>query len=79
MGNLEKYNKIFVDVLDANQEQLNDSFSVENTEKWDSIAHITLIGEIEDAFDIMLDAEDIISFSSYKGGIEILAKYDVEM
>ena len=46
-------------------------------EQWDSIAHITLVGNLEDAFDIMLDADDIIAMNSYESGKEILAKYEI--
>ena len=37
------------------------------------------MAEIEDAFDIMLDTDDIIDFNSYQKGIEILKKYDIEI
>jgi hypothetical protein len=36
-----------------------------------------LIATLEDSFDIMLDTDDIIDFSSYARGKEILKKYDV--
>ena len=36
-----------------------------------------LVAALEDAFDIMLDTDDIIDLSSYDKGKEILAKYDV--
>ena len=47
--------------------------------EWDSVGHMSLVAEIEDAFDIMMDTDDIIDFSSYNKGIEILKKYDVKM
>ena len=46
---------------------------------WDSVGHMTLMAAIEDAFDIMLDTDDIVDFSSYEKGKEILKKYDVEL
>lgn len=42
---------------------------------WDSVAHMALIGEIEDQFGIMLDTDDVIDMSSYEKAKEILAKY----
>ena len=36
-----------------------------------------MIADLEEAFDITLDTDDIIDFSSYEKGIEILKKYDV--
>ena len=79
MSNLEIYNKIFTEVLELGEEQLNEDCTVENVEKWDSISHITLISTIEDSFDIMLDTDDIIDFSSYEKGKEILKRYDIKI
>jgi hypothetical protein len=36
-----------------------------------------MVAALEEAFDIMLETDDIIDFGSYTKGIEILAKYDV--
>ena len=41
--------------------------------EWDSVGHMTLVSAIEEAFDIMMDTEDIIDFSSYEKGKEILS------
>ena len=37
-----------------------------------------LIAELEDAFDISLEMDDIIDFSSYEKGKEILEKYELK-
>ena len=37
-----------------------------------------MIAQIEDAFDIMFETEDIIDFNSYDKGKELLAKYGIE-
>jgi len=46
---------------------------------WDSVGHMALIAELEESFDIMMETDDIIDFSSFKKGIEILKKYDVDI
>lgn len=46
--------------------------------EWDSVAHMQLVGEIEDAFDIMLETDDVIEMSSYAVTKQIVAKYGVE-
>jgi len=46
--------------------------------EWDSVAHMTMVAEIEDAFDIMLDVDDVIGMSSFEVAIQIMAKYDIE-
>ena len=46
---------------------------------WDSVGHMTLVAALEDAFDIMMETDDIIDLSSYEKGKEILKKYEVEI
>ena len=45
--------------------------------EWDSIGHMTLMSELEDGFNISIDTDDIIDFSSFKKGIQILKKYKI--
>jgi len=37
------------------------------------------MAELEDSFDIFLETDDIIDFSSFKKGIDIMKKYDVNI
>ena len=78
MSNLEKYNNAFIENLQVSEEQLPE-LKYQGVELWDSVGHMTLMAALEDAFDIMLDTDDIIDFSSYEKGKEILKKYDVEL
>ncbi len=73
MTNLEKYNEAFINTFEIGQDQLV-GLKYQGITNWDSVGHMTLIAALEDAFDIMLDTEDIIDFSSYEKGMEILAK-----
>ena len=43
----------------------------------ESLSILSLVAAIEDTFDIMFDTDDIIGFSSYDKGLEILKKYDI--
>jgi acyl carrier protein len=47
--------------------------------EWDSLGHMQLISEIEDAFDIMLDTDDVIGLSSYMIACQILRKHGVDI
>ena len=78
MENLEKYNNAFTQVFGAKAEDLNDSYGKEIVEEWDSVHQLSLIAELEEAFDIMFDPEDIMEMTSYAKGKELLSKYDVE-
>ena len=78
MTNLEKYNNAFTENLQISEGELQ-GLQYQGTELWDSVGHMTLMAAIEDAFDIMLDTDDIVDFSSYEKGKEIFKKYDVEL
>lgn len=72
----EKYNKAFIESLEVTEDQLN-GLSYQDVPAWDSIGHMGLVSELEDVFDIQLETDDIVDFSSYEKGIELLAKYGV--
>lgn len=78
MSNLEKYNQAFCETLQIDETKLN-GLEYQGVELWDSVGHMTLMAALEDAFDIMMDTDDIVDFSSYEKGKEILKKYDVEI
>lgn len=78
MSKLELFNKVFCETLELEENQLV-GLKYQSTRLWDSVGHMTLIAALEDAFDIMLETDDIIDMSSYEKGIEILTKnYDVQ-
>ena len=74
----EKYNQAFIEGLDIDNNSNIKSLNFNDIEEWDSIGHMSLMSALEDAFDISLDTEDIVDFSSYDKGKEILKKYGVE-
>ncbi len=78
MTNLEKYNTAFCEALEIDVNKL-DGLKYQDVETWDSVGHMTLISSIEDAFDIMIEMDDIIDFNSYIKGKEILKKYEIEI
>lgn len=78
MTNLEKYNKAFKRILKKEGEELKD-LRYRGIPAWDSMGHMNLMGELEEFFDIMLDTQDVLAFTSYEKGKEILAKYGVEI
>jgi acyl carrier protein len=78
MTNLEKYNAAFVNILEVDEESLSE-LKYQDVESWDSIGHMNLMAELEDSFDIEMETDDIIDFSSYEKGKSIMKKYDVEV
>lgn len=78
MNNLEKYNKVFMDNLLVEENQLK-GLLYQGVAEWDSIGHMNLIAELEDAFDISMETDDVIDFSGYEKGMELLGKYGIEV
>ena len=79
MNNLENYLNAFVEGLGVDKSIVNSQLEYQAIPEWDSVGHMGLVAALEDAFDIMMDTDDIIDFSSYNKGIEILStKYNVE-
>ena len=75
----EKYNKAFMEAFNIQEESLVPDLEFESISDWDSIGHMNLIAELEDAFDISMEMDDIVDFSSYIKGIEILKKYEIKI
>ena len=78
MNNTDKLIKVFSEALGVNNDIIVDSLEYNSIPEWDSVAHMSLIAELEDSFDIMLDTDDIIAMSSVKKAKEILEKYEIE-
>lgn len=78
MENLEKYDKAFMEVFELDKDRLDDKLVYQSIQLWDSVGHMSLVAALEDAFDIMMEMDDIIDLSSYEKGKEILAeKYGI--
>ena len=78
MDNNERYFNVFKEVFDLEENQISDSFSYESVPQWDSIGHMSLIASLENEFNIMLEMDDVIDFSDFSKGKEILKKYKVD-
>ncbi|MGI6057306.1 MAG: acyl carrier protein [Bilifractor sp.] len=77
MTNLEKYNKIFIDAFGADPDKLEE-LRYRKTEKWDSMAHMDLVSDLEEKFNIRFSTFDILNFTTYKKGLEIMTGYGVD-
>ncbi len=77
MTNKEKYDQVFIESFSITADQLNENLVYQSVQQWDSIGHMGMIAALEEAFDIMMETDDIIDFGSYNKGVELLAKYNV--
>ena len=72
-----EYTNAFIEGLGAEESVITEDLEFNSIEEWDSIGHMGLIAALEEEFDISFETDDIVEFSSYKKGIEILKKYQV--
>ena len=78
MDNVKKYDQAFVETFSIKKKLLN-NLEYNKIEQWDSIGHMTLISNLEDKFKITFETDDVVDFSSYKKGKEILKKYNINI
>ena len=78
MKNKKEYIEIFSKSFGIDKKKFNEKIKYNDIPEWDSIGHMTLMSELEEEFKITLETDDIIDFSSYKKGIELLnSKYKI--
>ena len=78
MSNKKKYRDIFIQSLSIDEKKFNEKIKYNEISEWDSIGHMTLMSSLEEKFSISMDTDDIVDFSSFEKGIEILEKYGVK-
>ena len=78
MTNVEKYTITFTEALGISEAETV-GLKYQGISAWDSVGHMSLVSALEDTFDIMMDTDDIIDFSSFEKGMDILSKnYGIE-
>ena len=76
---LEKYKNTFIKSLSIEKDSFKDNLEYNEIPEWDSIGHMTLMSGLEEEFNISLETDDIVDFSSFQKGIEILNKYNIKI
>jgi acyl carrier protein len=71
----DQLKEVFARALMIEPDRIDDTLTYNEIPEWDSVAHMALVAEIEAAFDIMLETDDIIDMSSFAKAKEIVAKY----
>lgn len=77
MSNIKKYNDAFCETFEIELENL-DELEYQSIQAWDSVGHMALMATLEESFEIEMEIDDIIEFSSYKFGKEVVKKYGVD-
>ena len=78
MTNSEKYTNAFAEGLGVDKSKITKDLKYQGIEEWDSVGHMELISELEDAFGIEMETDDIVDLNSFEKGKEILSeKYHI--
>lgn len=76
--NTQRLQQCFALALGLSPEQITDELAYRSINEWDSVGHMALVAEIETAFDIMLDTEDILAMNNVAMIKQILNKLGTE-
>jgi acyl carrier protein len=76
--NKEKLRSCFSRTLGIPMAQVTDDLAYNTIEQWDSVGHMALVADLESAFDVMLDTDEILDLSSVAKAVVILRKHGVD-
>ena len=76
--NERKLRNAFASALRLPESDITEELRYATSAGWDSVAHMALVASLDEAFDIMLDTDDVIDLSSYGKAREILGKYGIQ-
>ena len=68
----ERLNEVFRDVFDDETITVNDETTAADVEGWDSLMHITLIGTIEDEFDVKFAMKDVVGMKNVGQMVDLI-------
>lgn len=77
MVEIERLRTVFRKSLELPGDYAVDNLAYREIDKWDSLAHMSLVAGIEDEFDVLLDTDDVIDLSSFAKAREILERLGV--
>jgi acyl carrier protein len=63
-GTDKKLKEILAKVLLIDESQISDGMSRKTVKEWDSMAHLMLVSELESAFEVTMDDDDIMEIQT---------------
>lgn len=79
MNTTQTLHDIIATALSIPAEQVTDDLSYQSIPEWDSVSHIYLITELEAAFNITIDTDEVLEMSSVEQVKETLRKHNIEI
>ena len=74
---MSKLTALIAKALLIPEDRVTEDLQYNSIPEWDSVAHMALVAELEDSYDLMLETDDIVGMSSVGKIRETLAKYNV--
>ncbi|MCI9545828.1 MAG: acyl carrier protein [Lachnospiraceae bacterium] len=71
---LEKLKLIFEDVFELDVVEVTEETNSDDIEEWSSLSHITLIGEVEQAFDMKFTMQEMLEIKSVSEMLDIIER-----
>jgi acyl carrier protein len=78
MNAIDRLAELFTETLRLPAGTNVSTLEYRGVEQWDSVAHMQLVSEIENTFDVMLQTEDVIAMGSFTKARDILRKHGVD-
>ena len=69
---LAKVNEVIQDVFDDEDIEVTETTVASDVDGWDSLMHITLIGTIEDEFDIKFAMKDVVGMKNVGQMVDLI-------
>ena len=71
---LSKVNEVFHEVFDDDSIVVTETTTAKDIEDWDSLMHITLVSEIENAFGFKFMMKDVVGMKDVGEMLDIIAQ-----
>ena len=75
----EKLKDILAKVLLIDESKISDEMSRKSVKEWDSMAHLMLVSEIESAFEVTMDDDDIMEIQTVRDIKKTLQKLGISV
>lgn len=75
--NVARLEQAFREALSLDDDTPVASVTYGDTPSWDSLAHMQLVDELEAAFDVALDGDDIAAIDGFDAAQKVLARHGV--
>jgi acyl carrier protein len=79
MNTTQTLQDIIAAALSIPAEEVTDDLSYQSIPEWDSVSHIYLITELEAAFNITIDTDEVLEMSSVEKVKETLRKHNIKI